>query len=755
MKPISLVKGQHQEYMFVKYDASRNHAIVFIDDAILALDLDSLKMSIGKDIMHWRFRTHAVDLTGAYVILVGSYKESAGEHISRYVAIFLDLATLRAVNMTLLCSVYQFTSRTFTYHSDNGVSIAINSERNMAIIGLSAENIIIFLSINVTIPWSENSPIHVIRTEVSSQYHTGFGQSVAWIDNTLVAVNILNVGNPIWSQSEVWVFDIDKSFQRPLFIFPNNQQKLYVRPPPRFLQILSWSKNLFILEDNRQALLIPSQPAGYFSSLNTNKTLQVLAFESVPCIAGTYKNTSDFGPCTVCPPQTKNVGNQPCSQCESCAPTSFCPSAAVGDVSLHTYPSYIQAFSYPNKPYMNNYDDLLVHNIFTIGYSRRCIIMSALFWTTIAVTLSIVIWLFMVLLKMSSSSRAQNHRNKAKRLLKKADIVNQGERWVGGLFTLAILLIFGFTFRFASGFLKLYPIETSDISQISCDDTMRNALFDSLLQMPLPYPDGSQWRIFDMLDNQSFIMTLDLLSTAADCSSITVQQNRHGVNYLNMPITSCVLQPDNSTRSVSFLLPTHQINLQINISGPFFVGGMRLCLYGIGYMNGVSRLRTLDMCKTFWTENETLSRFTTLHMVLIKMINLTKPLEVGGEIYYDGRWSPTFAETSLSDKLIYEQDGYHLRYIAERTILSITMNEQPFYLQNTQEPIVRKAELAFHTLLFCTLIIELFGMSFLFFRLIAAPLFRLILSCCHHNKRSENIEQLPKMNESNSESYRL
>jgi hypothetical protein len=80
-------------------------------------------------------------------------------------------------------------------------------------------------------------------------------------------------------------------------------------------------------------------------------------------------------------------------------------------------------------------------------------------------------------------------------------------------------------------------------------------------------------------------------------------------------------------------------------------------------------------------------------------------------------------------KLIYEQDGKYLRYMNERTIFLIVFSEQPFFVQNNQKPIVRIAELSFHTLLVFTLIIELFAMAFLLFKLIAMPLIRIFLRC--------------------------
>ncbi|CAF5129323.1 unnamed protein product, partial [Rotaria sp. Silwood1] len=42
---------------------------------------------------------------------------------------------------------------------------------------------------------------------------------------------------------------------------------------------------------------------------------------------------------------------------------------------------------------------------------------------------------------------------------------------------------------------------------VQCDDTVRNAVFESALQLPLPNPDGKQWAIFQMLDDQPLTMT--------------------------------------------------------------------------------------------------------------------------------------------------------------------------------------------------------------------------------------------------------
>jgi hypothetical protein len=185
-------------------------------------------------------------------------------------------------------------------------------------------------------------------------------------------------------------------------------------------------------------------------------------------------------------------------------------------------------------------------------------------------------------------------------------------------------------------------------------------VFESSLQLPLSDPNGNQWTIFKMLDTQPFTMTIDLLNTATDCSNITIQQNKLGVQYLFLPNRTCILQSDNATRSLSFLLPAHHTSVQINITGPYFVGGVRICLHGPGRIDGIHTLQIFDMCELFLTENETLSHMTILDMMLIKVINVTKPLHAGDHTHYTGRWIATFAENALSDELLYNWSGQSL-----------------------------------------------------------------------------------------------
>ncbi|CAF2137900.1 unnamed protein product [Rotaria magnacalcarata] len=73
-------------------------------------------------------------------------------------------------------------------------------------------------------------------------------------------------------------------------------------------------------------------------------------------------------------------------------------------------------------------------------------------------------------------------------------------------------------------------------------------------------------------------------------------------------MSNCIRQTDNITQSVSVALPQHEMVLQMNVSGPYFIGGFRLCLRGPGRKNSNYRLQALDACQVFWTSRSMASQ---------------------------------------------------------------------------------------------------------------------------------------------------
>ena len=91
-----------------------------------------------------------------------------------------------------------------------------------------------------------------------------------------------------------------------------------------------------------------------------------------------------------------------------------------------------------------------------------------------------------------------------------------------------------------------------------------------------------------------------------------------------------------------------------------------------------------------------------------------------------GIWQTMFIGSELSDESIYKRQGEYHRYLNTKTVLTIIFDENHFYLENNQSSVARRAEIHFHTILFVSIALEMFALTFLIFKLLFVPLFRLI-----------------------------
>jgi hypothetical protein len=186
----------------------------------------------------------------------------------------------------------------------------------------------------------------------------------------------------------------------------------------------------------------------------------------------------------------------------------------------------------------------------------------------------------MIIIKLCAWPQCIKCRKQSKNIFKHTDIIGEGERLTGGLATLAIIVLISFSYWFSASFLRRYPIEKVSAPAIfACDQSLINAQFSTGLELlSLPKSKDAQ-PIFDLLDKQIFNLTVELINTGFTCSSINVQQNLIGTKYV--PIENdCIESISNATTSVTFTLERHQTTLQMNISGPYWIGAIRLCIRG-------------------------------------------------------------------------------------------------------------------------------------------------------------------------------
>jgi hypothetical protein len=201
---------------------------------------------------------------------------------------------------------------------------------------------------------------------------------------------------------------------------------------------------------------------------------------------------------------------------------SFCPLGSITDINQSSIQSISQAYAYPSSPSITSFDDILMENTFSLtAQPRRCLIISPLFWSLIALLIAFIILLIMGTLYYSPTGKKHFHRLEC--VFRHSDLIGNGELWLGGLisFSVIVLIIYGFWFGLA--YVVKYPIETSSDADFACDTSLRNAQFSSVLQLLATIKSDQEMPMFNMLDDQSFLLTVSFIQTGYTCNDIATQ----------------------------------------------------------------------------------------------------------------------------------------------------------------------------------------------------------------------------------------
>lgn len=139
------------------------------------------------------------------------------------------------------------------------------------------------------------------------------------------------------------------------------------------------------------------------------------------------------------------------------------------------------------------------------------------------------------------------------------------------------------------------------------------------------------------------------------------------------------------------------------------------------------QLRELYACEVFSHANHSIRPNVTFDITLTKVINRTEPFESGEVPIYAGLWIPLITSEGATTKSIWMlgRDDFR-RTLYSTSSIVIRQAESQFYIRNKQEPIARKFEIFFHSILFIGVILELFSLMFLISRLILLPIMRFI-----------------------------
>ena len=180
-----------------------------------------------------------------------------------------------------------------------------------------------------------------------------------------------------------------------------------------------------------------------------------------------------------------------------------------------------------------------------------------------------------------------------------------------------MILITGLAYYFALSYLNQYPAEKVGPSTFACDETLRNAKFQSNLQArAVPVSDVEQ-PMFDLLDNQNFTMNVDFLNTAFSCDKVSIVEVIESSTSSLVP-SSCMAT--NGILSLSVPLPQHDVTVRFVLADVQLIGSVRMGLSGVGDEGEMYTLQEVNFRQVFSSSSgRTLAQTATVKMEVTKV----------------------------------------------------------------------------------------------------------------------------------------
>ena len=571
------------------------------------------------------------------------------------------------------------------------------------------------------------------REPLLTQKGYEFGHSVLWLgDSRQFAVVSYDFRSEEERLSLIFTFDLNDESLYVKSIFPSNRQRITAGYFEQlfFLELIDMNKKYVgILKDDYELLMLPlSTPGGTEANRFDDGLFETLIYQLgkvSSCLPGMYKNNNTlFGPCHLCPAGTK-ASNYGSAECTNCSKTSNCPSGTISDEV--DYSRVVQTGNYSATSDSDSFDDIILTNMFRF----QCLSISPVFWMFI--TISIAICCLVIIGILIFFPKTLHFRIRIIRALERVDLIGEGRLWIGGVASCGIFVLVIFAALFSMEYLNLYPIEDVRNSAFSCHSQLVNSKFSSGLQLiALPKSD-EDLRIFQLLDEQPLMLSLDLINTVTNCSNtfISVEEYNLQNSTLSAPF-NCSMNKDNVTLTVSTSLSSPVVRTHIELYPMYPVGSIRICLHGVNNTgkNGQYQIRQLLVFEIFSDFNHSINSQPEFDIRLTKVINRTEALDSDQMTTYSGLWLPLIKGKDVTTKLIHKskKDQYKQYFVRSMSIV-VRLTESEFFVENKQEPVARKSEVIFHNVLFLGVTMELIGLTFLLSKLIFIPIIRLVYNC--------------------------
>ncbi|CAF1266557.1 unnamed protein product [Rotaria magnacalcarata] len=728
-----LTNYAHQEYYIIGVEPKGLLVYGFANDFIFIFDSQNVStFESWNSSLTWpnvSFTPHAVDISDNFGVVAGFIKDDPTGRVKFSPIIYLlNFNSSNRHPIVVGQYVPDTTSGTWQdlltnddadiYSAKYSMSISIDS-RGYVLVGMQFTNRVFLFSVNIS------NPISLVNVSRNTNGRSlGNGKSVAWLDNGNMAAILVNTYSLAyqWVSSQIYLYDMTlnnySSTSTPLSIFPNYHQSLPAGFSSTFLNIASSSTSLTLMDDIGTLLIfIPTGP-GLFPSMPGTASVPTIT-SAKGCLPGMYKSNDGINDCILCPAGTKASGNSSIN-CTPCASTSLCSLGSTGEVSISKVQNRDQVIAYPESPDSTIFEEILIHNMFHIG-SGRCLVISPLFWSLIVAGLAFLVIIVVAILHFCTMNpEGDRVKKKIQYTFKKIDMIREGELWVGGLASLSLIVMLSFAYAFSNGYFKEYPIESVSDFYLACDTSMRNAKFQTGLQPLGIAHDDSEKEMLYLLDGQSFTLNVAFLNTLIDCDVISIQA-LFGTTWLTTRWSSCA--NINSVLSLSIPLPSQKTSIEISIDDIGTIGALRIGLSGPTKEEDLHYLRELNAYQSFSQNGSALAHTLAVSLTTTKIINETIPID-GHDSNYTGIYVLTYGADLNS---LFLSQGVYSQLTSTETVLTVAISESTYYVKNRQEPIVKRAELIFHNLLFTVVCFEIFGLLFVIYKLIFEPTYQLIV----------------------------
>jgi hypothetical protein len=430
----------HQEFFVIAVEPYGQYAIGLATDFVFIYQpFPNSMMTIKSSSNVWpnnaTFNPCSADASETFTIVAGFIQGTATSRIRGTPTVYLigntNLTVLSTWSYSATNNSWQSRltySGTGSWNNKYTMSVKINSDDpTRVLVGMPFLNTVFLFVI------SNNGTNLTLANSIDNGQSVGYGKSVTWLTDSQAAilVSTYSLDYVTWYSSKIYLYtSLNNTIlpSLPSAVIPNAQQPLPSTINSKLIQIVSTPESLAILDIDGGVILILAEPPGYYASTDMTDspvaaTMPVVSQSNI-CIGGTYKSNTGIHPWILCPSGTRNPADIASISCINCSSISFCPLGAVYEINSILISSLSQAYAYPRTPDMYIFEDILLYNMFSLGSTGHCLVVSPIFWILILMIIIVLLLIGMASLQRCiQPPKADQWRTRMKHVCERTDLI--------------------------------------------------------------------------------------------------------------------------------------------------------------------------------------------------------------------------------------------------------------------------------------------------------------------------------------------